>query len=72
MASGIKIRKATTLIVGDNELRCNCDEITIDNLTITDLGLSLEVLKDFDLIIYSGVKGLKLIKSKWTGTGVIK
>lgn len=66
-----KIRRATTLIIGDVELNCNCSEITINELNITHVGLSTAVLDKFDLVLYSGDKGTKLLKSTWTKTGTI-
>ena len=66
-----KIKRATTLIIGDNELNCNCEEVTIQTLSIADVGLNVTILDQFDLVLYNGKKGLKLLKSKWTGTGVI-
>jgi hypothetical protein len=69
--SSNKIAKATTLIIGDNELNCNCKDLKIEDLNITHIGLNLSILKQFDLILYSGEKGTKLIKSRYTKTGII-
>lgn len=66
-----KIQKASTLILSDTELSCNCKELTIDDLNITHVGLNMNILDKFDLVIYSGSKGDKVLKSKFTKTGTI-
>ncbi len=67
------IRKnLNTLIIGDDELECKCKGKSIDEINISSIGFSIETLEKFDLIIYNGNKGTKIIKSKYTNTGVIK
>lgn len=61
-----------TLIIGDDELECKCEGKSIDEINISSIGFSIETLNKFDLIIYQGKKGTKIIKSKYTNTGVIK
>lgn len=61
-----------TLIIGDDELECKCEGKSIDEINISSIGFSIETLEKFDLIIYQGKKGTKIIKSKYTNTGVIK
>jgi hypothetical protein len=67
-----KIQKASTLILSDIELNCNCKDLTIDDLNITHVGLNMNILDKFDLVIYSGEKGDKILKSRFTKTGTIK
>lgn len=71
MSEGTKIRKATTLIIGDVELNCNCKDLSIDDLNITHVGFSMSVINQFDIIIYSDTKGTKILKSVYTKTGVV-
>jgi hypothetical protein len=61
-----------TLIIGDDELECKCEGKSIDEINISSVGFSIETLEKFDLMIYQGKKGTKIIKSKYTNTGVIK
>ena len=61
-----------TLIIGDDELNCDCKTLSIEELNISHVGFSIQVLEGFDLIIYSGTKGCKIIKSKYTKTGIIR
>lgn len=67
-----KIQKASTLILSDIELHCNCKDLTLEDLNLTHIGLNMNILDKFDLIIYSGKKGDKILKSKFTKTGTIK
>ncbi len=67
-----KIKKAQALIIGDIELNCNCDDLTIEDLNISHIGFGQIILDKFDIIIYDGKKGTKLLKSTYTKTGVIK
>ena len=65
-------KNLNTLIIGDDELECKCEGKSIDEINVSSIGFSIETLEKFDLIIYQGKKGTKIIKSKYTNTGVIK
>lgn len=62
-------RSLNTLIVGDSDLDCNCDKVTLDNMTVVNLGFLPGDIEKFDLIIYEGTRGTKILKSKYTGNG---
>lgn len=64
-------RVIKTLIIDDNDLNCKCEDLTINELNITHVGFSTSLMDNFDMIIYSGKKGSKIIKSKYTKTGKI-
>ncbi len=61
----------STLLIGDTELECNCSGKTIDDINISLVAFSPDVLSKYELIIYSGSKGLKILKSVYTGTGKV-
>ena len=65
-------RVVKTLIVYDEDLNCDCKDKTIDDISIVNVGFSVSVIDYYDLIIYSGSKGTKILKSKYTKTGTIK
>lgn len=65
-------RRVKTLIVGDDDLNCDCKDKTIDDISIANVGFSVTITDSFDLIIYEGTKGTKILKSKYTKTGTIK
>lgn len=58
-------RLMNTLIVDDNDLECDCKDLTLDNLTVKSLGFIPSDLDKFDLIIYTGKRGTKIIRSKY-------
>ena len=64
-------RMINTLILGDQDLECKCEDLKIEDLTISHLGFKLGDLEKFDMIVYTGNKGQKIIKSKYTKTGKI-
>lgn len=65
-------RVINTLIVNDDDLNCDCSSKTIDDITIVNVGFSIGVLGKFDMVIYKGTKGTKILKSTFTRTGIIK
>ncbi len=65
-------RRIKTLLVNDEDLNCDCKDKTIDDITIANVGFSLSIIDSFDLVIYNGEKGTKILKSRYTKTGVIK
>lgn len=65
-----RIRTVQTLLIGDDELECNCAK-TIDDINIGMIAFSPDTIAKYDLIIYSGSKGTKIVKSTYTKTGKI-
>ena len=65
-------RVVKTLIVNDDDLNCDCSSKTIDDISIANVGFSVSIIDSFDMIIYDGTKGTKIIKSTYTKTGIIK
>ena len=51
----------------------NCDTKTADinKLRLEDIGLSMFAIQGYDMVIYEGTKGSKILKSKYTKKGVI-
>jgi len=66
-----RLRTITTLLIGDDELECNCKDKTIDDINISMIAFSPDTLKKYDMIIYSGSKGVKIVKSTYTMTGKV-
>lgn len=54
-----------TLIVDDNDLECDCKDLKLEDMTITNLSFISSDLDKFDLIIYSGKRGTKILRSKY-------
>ena len=55
-------RVMNTLILGDEDMNCDCKDKTINDLNITMIGLNLSSLDKFDLIVYHGKKGVKILR----------
>lgn len=64
-------RLINTLIVNDDDLECKSEKLTLHDLKITHLNFQLKDLDEFDLIIYSGKRGTKILKSKYFKSGKI-
>ena len=64
-------RVVSALLIGDSELECNCSGKTIDDINIGMIAFSPDIISKYDLILYSGSKGLKILKSTYTGTGKV-
>jgi len=58
-----------TLIVGDSDLDCDCEKVTLENMTILNLGFIWKDIEDYELIVYSGKRGTKILRSKYFETG---
>lgn len=57
------IRKTyNALIVDDHDLDCKKTEPTLEDLTIASLGFVAPDLEKFDLIIYKGKLGKKILR----------
>jgi hypothetical protein len=66
-------RLINLLKVSDEDLECSAkrDEKTLKDLKLKDLSFNRDDLEKFDLIVYSGVKGSKILKSRYFNTGKI-
>lgn len=58
-----------TLIVSDDDLECKNDKTTLTDLNLNSLSFNLDDINQFNLIIYKGVKGTKVLKSDYFRTG---
>lgn len=58
------------LLVNDDDLDCKKD-LTLDNMNIASLGFVFGDLTKYDLIVYSGSKGVKVLKSKFFKSGKV-
>ena len=59
-------RTLNTLFVNDNDLDCKkkSEEITLSDINLGSLGFILDDLKNYDLIIYQGSHGTKILRLK--------
>lgn len=55
-----------TLIINDNDLECRKEEkeITLDDIKLSSVGFKAADLEKFDIIVYKGKLGKKVLKLK--------
>lgn len=59
------------LLVDDEDLNCEDKKITLTDLNLLNLSFNSEDLKPFDLIVYKGKKGTKILRSRYFKSGKI-
>lgn len=53
-----------TLIVNDDDLECTKKDRTLDDINLSKVGFLMKDLAKFDLIVYKGKLGQKVLKIK--------
>lgn len=56
-------RDIKLLILDDNDLNCDCPNKVLSSLTLRDTNFNPADLIKYDLIVYRGLKGTKILKS---------
>lgn len=59
------------LLLGDDDLECRRENMPIEELCLLDTAFVSEDLIPYDLIVYQGKKGRKILKSKFFKGGII-
>ena len=59
------------LVVNDDDMNCDISKDTIDSMNLGNVGFSNLVLDKYDMVIYVGAKGSKILKSRHTPLGLI-
>lgn len=67
----MKREVAKLLVVDDNDVECKTDS-KLEKMTIGNLNFIPKDLDKFDMIIYQGKRGTKILKSKYSITGIVK
>ena len=67
----MKKHELKLLILNDADMNCDTKTADINKLRLEDIGLSMFAIQGYDMVIYEGVKGSKILKSKYTKKGVI-
>ena len=57
-------KQINTLIVNDDDLECTKKERTLEDINLSKVGFLMKDLNKFDLIIYKGKLGQKILKIK--------
>ena len=58
----MKRKVMNTLIFDDNDLNCNCEGLTLEEINLGKVGFVNVDLEKFDLIVYKGKRGKKILK----------
>ena len=59
------------LVVNDDDMNCDIAKDTVETMNLGNVGFSDLVLNKYDMVIYVGAKGAKILKSKHTPLGLI-
>lgn len=65
------IKSTNLLILGDDDMNCDTAE-DISKMSLKHIGLSLLAIDKYDMVVYEGRKGSKILKSKYTKRGIIQ
>lgn len=60
------------LLLGDDDLECRRENMPLEELCLLDTAFISSDLEPYDLIVYSGKKGKKILKSRFFKGGIIK
>ena len=68
-------RTLKTLLLGDVDMGCCKDpsgaQKSLSEITLFDTNFSSIVLDSFDLVVYKGKLGTKILKGNFFGTGIL-
>lgn len=59
------------LVVNDDDMNCDIAKDTIETMNLGNVGFSNLVLDKYDMVVYVGAKGSKILKSGYTPLGLI-
>lgn len=60
------------LLLNDDDLQCRRENMPIEELCLLDTSFILSDLEPYDLIVYQGRKGVKVMKSRHFKNGIVK
>lgn len=64
-------RVIETLILGDDDLECKTKTLTLSDLSLANTSFTTTDLAKYDLIVYTGLKGTKILKSRYFKIGKV-
>jgi hypothetical protein len=59
------------LVLGDQDMECDLAKNTIQDMNIGSTSFKGADLERYDMVVYIGSKGAKILKSKYTPLGII-
>lgn len=67
-----KYKGINLLLLSDEDMNCDVSSKDLSKMGLENIGFSMLAIKDYDIIIYEGKKGSKILKSSFTKKGEIK
>lgn len=67
----MKKQNIKLLILDDADMNCDSKTADLDKMGLENIGFSMLAIQGYDMVIYEGTKGSKILKSKYTKKGKI-
>lgn len=59
------------LILDDDDMNCDSKTADLDKMGLENIGFSMFAIQGYDMVVYEGAKGSKILKSRYTKKGKI-
>ena len=67
----MKKQNIKLLILDDADMNCDSKTDDLDKMGLENIGFSMLAIQGYDMVVYEGTKGSKILKSKYTKKGKI-
>lgn len=67
----MKKQNIKLLILDDADMNCDSKTADLDKMGLENIGFSMLAIQGYDMVVYEGTKGSKILKSKYTKKGKI-
>lgn len=67
----MKKQNIKLLILDDADMNCDSKTANLDKMGLENIGFSMLAIQGYDMVVYEGTKGSKILKSRYTKKGKI-
>ena len=67
----MKKQNIKLLILDDADMNCDSKTDDLDKIGLENIGFSMLAILGYDMVVYEGTKGSKILKSRYTNKGKI-
>lgn len=67
----MKKQNIKLLILDDADMNCDSKTDDLDKIGLENIGFSMFAIQGYDMVVYEGTKGSKILKSRYTKKGKI-
>lgn len=67
----MKKQNIKLLILDDADMNCDSKTADLDKMGLENIGFSMLAIQGYDMVVYEGTKGSKILKSRYTKKGKI-